>query len=139
MGCDFLVSMQLTLLNGFNPRTHMRCDRAAFHRASLHVSIHAPTWGATLATPWYTSMSTSFNPSTHMGCDKDDSYCLAVFIVSIHAPTWGATDTSYLYLCACKFQSTHPHGVRQSARLIYCSLPSFNPRTHMGCDAKSFL
>ena len=101
-----------------------------------NVSIHAPTRGATLHQLSNHVHVLRFNPRTHMGCDKDDSYCLAVFIVSIHAPTWGATDTSYLYLCACKFQSTHPHGVRQSARLIYCSLPSFNPRTHMGCDRK---
>ena len=134
MGCDFLVSMQLTLLNGFNPRTHMRCDRAAFHRASLHVSIHAPTWGATLATPWYTSMSTSFNPRTHMGCDNHwfpAFPSLACFNprthmgcdglignriagngVSIHAPTWGATSIIRLMPSYDTFQSTHPHGVR---------------------------
>ena len=57
------------------------------------VSIHAPTWGATLS-----SIST-FTES----------------VVSIHAPTWGATLDRLGYVVNAQFQSTHPHGVRLSA------------------------
>ena len=35
-------------LEGFNPRTHVGCDLFGnFYRHPVHVSIHAPTWGAT--------------------------------------------------------------------------------------------
>ena len=33
--------------------------------------------------------------------------------VSIHAPTRGATHIKHIGLMRCRFQSTHPHGVRQ--------------------------
>ena len=32
------------------------------------------------------------------------------------------------------FQSTHPHGVRLCYTWTNAKRPSFNPRTHMGCD-----
>ena len=33
------------------------------------------------------------------------------------------------------FQSTHPHGVRHWVSKFFFAVNSFNPRTHMGCDA----
>ena len=107
-----------------------RCFRA-------HVSIHAPTRGATVfpyrsmmcgmsfnprthtgcdkafLETWFLTLG--FNPRTHTGCDATDYFLYIVHnYVSIHAPTRGAT-------CGrprCPhfpfwFQSTHPHGVRQ--------------------------
>ena len=58
------------------------------------VSIHAPAWGAT-------------RPSlVH-------SYSFA--LVSIHAPAWGATSRmKTIGMNVCKFQSTHPRGVRHA-------------------------
>ena len=54
----------------FNPRTHVGCDLRIHDGAEeLGVSIHAPTWGATIRV---------MRPSRVAG-------------VSIHAPTWGAT------------------------------------------------
>ena len=35
------------------------------------------------------------------------------------------------------FQSTHPHRVRHPIRTYYARIPSFNPRTHIGCDANA--
>ena len=32
------------------------------------------------------------------------------------------------------FQSTHPRGVRHNVIKLWVILPSFNPRTHEGCD-----
>ena len=77
------------------------------------VSIHAPTWGATV----------------FLQCRNHP------FHVSIHAPTWGATFVGTGHPSASKFQSTHPHGVRRFLSLLYRPLQGFNPRTHMGCDA----
>ena len=77
------------------------------------VSIHAPTWGATELPEEFVNYMT----------------------VSIHAPTWGATQQANGKRAACRFQSTHPHGVRPIiavTRVLVCAC--FNPRTHMGCD-----
>ena len=107
---------QLLLLQSFNPRTHMGCDEHAVgsHIHGIGVSIHAPTWGATVH---------------RRGHHADNE-------VSIHAPTWGATSVRGMKLPDFKFQSTHPHGVRQFFLLISFSIYiGFNPRTHMGCDA----
>ena len=83
-----------SLRSGFNPRTHTGCDFLVVGKPIrvIHVSIHAPTRGATLL----------INANLYL---PD--------LVSIHAPTRGAT----LFSCmSCKyneFQSTHPHGVRR--------------------------
>ena len=54
-----------------------------------------------------------FNPRTRMGCDCNGLLCAGRGDISIHAPAWGATAIpSKLAPILCKFQSTHPHGVR---------------------------
>ena len=56
----------------------------------------------------------SFNPRTHTGCDFSSSEVARKLTdVSIHAPTRGATRQSTRTKPNKKFQSTHPHGVRQ--------------------------
>ena len=57
-----------------------------------HVSIHAPTKGATERWHSCVSANSSFNPRTHEGCD-DTGQCMRCkhCAVSIHAPTKGAT------------------------------------------------
>ena len=48
MGCDFPFQL-FRLTMGFNPRTHMGCDIVGGAKCyRCRVSIHAPTWGATL-------------------------------------------------------------------------------------------
>ena len=64
----------ITLNGSFNPRSHMGSDVSTEKQTlEQQVSIHAPTWGATLF---------------HLSCG-------CTFHVSIHAPTWGATATEY--------------------------------------------
>ena len=146
----------VALRYGFNPRTHMGCDGFSNANSGISlVSIHAPTWGATSNAP-ATLTVTGFNPRTHMGCDNMSGGLLVAGAVSIHAPTWGATSMSLLSVPCWKFQSTHPHGVRQSDCTVILSpflfqsthphgvrltiaaplqlQRCFNPRTHMGCD-----
>ena len=49
MGCDGEISKVVTDNMGFNPRTHMGCDLDATNDDPVSfVSIHAPTWGATI-------------------------------------------------------------------------------------------
>ena len=81
------------------------------------ISIHAPTWGATLAAAEerIASLFQSTHPrgvrqSDHDSDGSDDS-------ISIHAPTWGATKSEDVVKVNVIFQSTHPRGVRLDA---YC-------------------
>ena len=157
VGCDIHRSSHALHPHSFNPRTHVGCDVPEIgHLFPVVVSIHAPTWGATIVTQRlhlplqfqsthprgvrpYTAhgcrMYRCFNPRTHVGCDDyqvsvvrnldrfnprthvgcDKAY-IGQFdntLVSIHAPTWGATTTFFIRVILCKFQSTHPRGVRQ--------------------------
>ena len=101
------------------------------------VSIHAPTRGATWKIHANPHRQGCFNPRTHEGCDKPKQ---------THV------------LRPCRFQSTHPRGVRHSVVnalnngvfvsihaptrgatdkiiITYIVTISFNPRTHEGCDS----
>ena len=90
--------------NGFNkyePSFQFQSTRPRGARQSLPdvpsqrgVSIHAPTWGATLL---------------HMQPNKR-------MCVSIHAPTWGATNPPAHVPTYGKFQSTRPRGARHAAQ-----------------------
>ena len=67
---------KLALYKCFNPRTHTGCDRRGKVQAVLQraVSIHAPTWGATIRVIPDTTKIHSFNPRTHTGCDNAYEY-----------------------------------------------------------------
>ena len=135
-GCDVTTLLNWASNYSFNPRTHTGCDRDAHGRDALRgVSIHAPTRGAT----W----------QRRHRCRTTQ--------VSIHAPTRGATNNDPMVYLSPRFQSTHPHGVRQMLKIKTKKLsefqsthphgvrpvqngscckrtPCFNPRTHTGCD-----
>ena len=68
--------------------------------------VRRPSW-RTPAAFW------CFNPRTHEGCDEWNIPCHSSCRVSIHAPTRGATRGKEYFESMCKFQSTHPRGVRQ--------------------------
>ena len=113
VGCDAMQVSHDSCTLRFNPRTHVGCDTAdtALSKKQI-VSIHAPTWGATMTTntgmarlvfqsthprgvrPRQTSSVCGrgcFNPRTHVGCDGKSRHKSYGKQVSIHAPTWGAT------------------------------------------------
>ena len=69
-----------------------------------------------------------------MGCDKQFSDLIPPKDVSIHAPAWGATYVKRRLCRNLRFQSTHPHGVRQTDYVFQTNTMGFNPRTRMGCD-----
>ena len=103
----------------FNPRSHERSDhfQRTLWRLLCHISIHAPTRGATMGdgyqevqevisihapTRGATSLkateyklSIDFNPRSHERSDKVLRVWAVNLIISIHAPTRGAT---YLWL-----------------------------------------
>ena len=98
----------------FNPRTHMGCD-----------SFQG---GGGLA-------AECFNPRTHMGCDRHclNSSATSTRFQSTH-PHGVRPAVRYISSYSIPFQSTHPHGVRPRDPTALAAPPSFNPRTHMGCD-----
>ena len=62
-----------------------------------------------------------------MGCDASCQPHRATRVASIHAPAWGATTTCRQALQHAEFQSTHPHGVRQTSKHAFlhhwCLIP----------------
>ena len=113
-GCDMTNVCLIIAKNGFNPRTHAGCDEYRIkYDKNFRVSIHAPTQGAT--------------------GDKASTRNLSC--VSIHAPTQGATRTADVYH---RQGRVSIHAPTQGATLSVSSrndaIASFNPRTHAGCD-----
>ena len=99
----------------FNPRTHTGCDviGPALLRRDTHVSIHAPTRGATGHSATIVGgITVSIHAPTRGATLQEVQSELSPF-VSIHAPTRGAT---------ARFTLTGAYSI------------SFNPRTHTGCD-----
>ena len=101
-----IINSFLRLLS-FNPRTHEGCDehnRKNWHKH--HVSIHAPTRGATITffCDWSYKVVSIHAPT--MGATItffcDGSYK----VVSIHAPTMGATNFRFAF-CCCSSVSIH--------------------------------
>ena len=120
----------------FNPRSHMGSDiDNTFVSRNSAVSIHAPTWGATLhrylvliimyvsihAPTWGATAERGVSgkelmfQSTLPHGERLGIHLVPypLIIVSIHAPTWGATTRILMAACSRTFQSTLPHGERQ--------------------------
>ena len=70
VGCDKVITFPIPLTQNFNPRTHVGCDfRFQNINNGKHISIHAPTWGATEKHVYLGRTQANFNPRTHVGCD----------------------------------------------------------------------
>ena len=104
-------------------------------RQDAVVSIHAPTWGATLRwSEQRNGVSVSIHAPT-WGATLLLPFACGLCFVSIHAPTWGATELRKLLEQALEFQSTRPRGARRGPR--ECTprpRQCFNPRAHVGRD-----
>ncbi len=106
-------------LDGFNPRPHVGGDWVvcAVDPRPLNVSIHAPTWGATVLAADTPRLVSCFNPRPHVGGDLEPVAEVSVKrSVSIHAPTWGATPSMTPIPSLQVFQSTPPRGGRLPPR-----------------------
>ena len=77
------------------------------------ISIHAPTWGATLGGRWSRDCGLYFNPRTHVGCDRIQGNALL------------------------RWKNFNPRthvGCDLDSKIIVGNARNFNPRTHVGCD-----
>ena len=124
--------------NNFNPRSHEGsdywlgkrpdCSHISIHAPtrgatgycvgdviSLYISIHAPTRGAT-SKAWKCDTRRNFNPRSHEGSDVASLHSCLTHKISIHAPTRGATPFRNLTASLKIFQSTLPRGERQRYR-----------------------
>ena len=102
----------------------------------MDISIHAPTWGATIYGELLDLRAAISIHAPTWGATSSGGGTGTDGRISIHAPTWGATLPEGAVVGTVQFQSTHPHGVRpcQPTLSVLVSIPYFNPRTHMGCD-----
>ena len=115
----------------------MGCDLAVLgYRQVVGVSIHAPTWGATLR-PLVSALMERFQSTHPHGVRPllQGAEVSAEMFQSTH-PHGVRHDQERKMMSDCAFQSTHPHGVRPNITCIQILAQSFNPRTHMGCDTK---
>ena len=145
--CDSAPPIPRYRKTGFNPRTHTRCDFSLMiFSASICVSIHAPTRGATGFTAHKLGLgSVSIHAPTRGATGKVTS-CGILYSVSIHAPTRGATIATFIFsryimsvsihaptrgatgtlsvspYATGSFQSTHPHEVRLRASVFIVRL-----------------
>ena len=101
---------------------------------AMYISIHAPTWGATPENGMYLTF-TVFQSTHPRGVRPVYLHTCTLYLpISIHAPTWGATSEKVMSFADAQFQSTHPRGVRHSGKFGRGYIVHFNPRTHVGCD-----
>ena len=135
----FVAQQEVTALDAIHKAAlgKAACAGRVTEGVGTCISIHAPTWGATVTgiserdimsfqsthprgvrptPPSTTTFAGNFNPRTHVGCDIEGDDLSFAYLISIHAPTWGATPTS--------------GGTRPGWR-------NFNPRTHVGCDTRA--
>ena len=84
---------------------------------------------------YWLPLTEHFNPRSHTGSDNGDIFSFIQGMISIHAPTRGATGGSgKTFLEKDEFQSTLPHGERQTKRDVAMCHFDFNPRSHTGSD-----
>ena len=105
-------TLNFILFQSTHPRG-VRLKFAVLYIPKTTISIHAPTWGATIS-------------ATQIGAEP---------IISIHAPTWGATSKNVLRTYRTKNFNPRTHvGCDLSVCGVGVSPTDFNPRTHVGCD-----
>ena len=127
------------VLRGKFQSTHphgVRLGRSKIIFIGNAVSIHAPTRGATKRRSDLSAPARSFNPRTHTGCDISPT---RAFFSSCRFQSTHPHGVRPYLNCPnhrqYQFQSTHPHGVRLFGVLCICTCNRrFNPRTHTGCD-----
>ena len=116
----------------------VRLNKGVVTLDAVTVSIHAPTWGATVVESLASDILLFQSTHPHGVRPYLESLVRKVFNVSIHAPTWGATRLCRLLRTKTNGFNPRTHmGCDWSQIPIGDSQACFNPRTHMGCDIKN--
>ncbi len=138
-GRDWVRESTPTGTGNFNPRAHEgRDDTDRFLRAAISISIHAPTRGATAASPMRHPTVEHFNPRAHEGRDAIRLRHGTQF-VDFNPRAHEGRDTPPVvgWLLDGTFQSTRPRGARPSRATRPYTAAHFNPRAHEGRDRHS--
>ena len=142
----------------FNPRSYKRSDgiiserisrkslfqstllqeerRQAFSHLTepLHISIHAPTRGATLCLQQSLPCRVISIHAPTRGATRTFMHNIMMFLISIHAPTRGATLFVRILIPSLLFQSTLLQEERHSPIHIIATARDFNPRSYKRSD-----
>ena len=120
----------------FNPRSHEGSDTSLFFKGiAKHISIHAPTKGATRKLSDRVSLLViSIHAPTKGATPVAERMCRQ-WLISIHAPTKGATRRKRRSILSRRFQSTLPRRERLSSLPAPLRTVYFNPRSHEGSDS----
>ena len=99
----------------FNPRTHVGCDKIAYHTGD----------GVT-----------NFNPRTHVGCDECcfHTYSSPILFQSTHPCGVRQVDQTGKPQHGAYFNPRTHVGCDIPSKVTYSVSCYFNPRTHVGCD-----
>ena len=116
-GRDFLAARACSGARSFNPRARTGGDAERLrHHGRLHVSIHAPARGATLADVCLRAVRVVSIHAPARGATRGAARVISIARVSIHAPPRGATNDGLESTYSALFQSTRPHGARPHAQ-----------------------
>ena len=122
----------------FNPRARVGRDGAGHARqgVAVHVSIHAPAWGATRPACRACRRPCCFNPRARVGRDLPDHALEPLDrFVSIHAPVRGATPAAPRNRCLrARFNPRARAGRDPDTLEALCAQHCFNPRARVGRD-----
>ena len=162
-GCDNLIQTSLTILQEFQ-FTHPQGVRLCLLRSKAcrpHISIHAPTRGATGASDCelkpmrfqfthpqgvrpanlvyvIVAILISIHAPTRGATSQSRDGDVIVVLISIHAPTRGATDIFFNSACMSSYFNSRTHKGCDCFNAIDCQgAADFNSRTHKGCDMKA--
>ena len=124
------------LRHNFNPRTHVGCDYGRdVIRQVAKISIHAPTWGATIDSDQPPAAHIISIHAPTWGATHGGGHIAHRLRISIHAPTWGATSPPRTPQPAYHNFNPRTHvGCDLLRQILSCVFDNFNPRTHVGCD-----
>ena len=98
------------------------------------ISIHAPTWGATIRRR-VAALRSRFQ-STHPRGVRPVAALQSLIDILFQSTHPRGVRRRFRILCNVTdlFQSTHPRGVRRVCGTKRSDSKNFNPRTHVGCD-----
>ena len=110
------------------------CKELAARRDAI-ISIHAPTWGATVNVSRVKLLICISIHAPTWGATRPLPRLLLFYFISIHAPTWGATCILICPISILSYFNPRTHvGCDQGLSTMTDARVYFNPRTHVGCD-----
>ena len=103
-----------------------------------NVSIHAPTWGATLYVFVIASIL-SFQSTRPRGARHENLNAFDAYVSFNPRAHVGRDEGVQVLISDNRFQSTRPRGARPMRKAAFARMTGFNPRAHVGRDKQSLI